>query len=63
MIMASEEQKPKPVGIACPSCGCCDLRIKPGGYVRQLEDGTTKRIKVCRHCGRKVMTTEKVNGK
>ncbi len=55
MIMADQEQEIK--RITCPSCGCGDLRVNPGGYVRHTK-GETIRVKVCRHCNRKVVTRE-----
>lgn len=42
-------------GIACPLCGCrhfCTTNTEP------LRDGRIRRRKVCRHCGRKIVTHE-----
>jgi hypothetical protein len=42
-------------GIRCPACGCCDLRTTH----TLRRPGWVKRRKVCRHCGRVVVTREK----
>jgi transcriptional regulator NrdR family protein len=44
------------VGIACPRCGCCDLRTTKTMRVRE---GMIRRYRECRHCGR-TMTTHEV---
>jgi hypothetical protein len=44
------------VGIACPRCGCQDLRTTKTMRVR---DGMIRRYRSCRHCGR-TMTTHEV---
>lgn len=45
-------------GIRCPSCGCGHL---PALYTRH-HGNRTVRVRLCRHCGRRVTTTEKVQG-
>ena len=47
------------LGIACPSCGCRDLRV---WRTRPLSDGRIRRERKCRNCGRLVLTTERVIG-
>lgn len=45
-------------GIPCPRCGCCDLRT-----VRTMRVGRhIRRYKVCRHCGRRLVTCEQATG-
>lgn len=46
------------VGVACPRCGCQDLRVS---YTRHMP-GRVIRARVCRHCGRRVVTHESVVG-
>lgn len=45
-------------GIECPRCGCRDLRV----YNTRRVGRVVRRIRVCRHCGRRVITTEKAYG-
>lgn len=42
-------------GIACPRCGCCHLRTT---HTEPLRNGRIRRRKVCRHCGRRMVTYE-----
>jgi transcriptional regulator NrdR family protein len=43
-------------GICCPRCGCADL--KTSHTIKQ--PGGVKRYRVCRHCGTRLVTREKV---
>ena len=43
------------LGICCPQCGC---RHFDTTHTEPLRDGRIRRRKVCRHCGRKVLTFE-----
>jgi transcriptional regulator NrdR family protein len=43
------------VGIACPRCGCRDLRTTKTMRVRE---GMIRRYRACRHCGRTITTHE-----
>ncbi|WP_413432762.1 hypothetical protein [Crateriforma spongiae] len=45
-----------PKGFACPRCGCHHFVLL---YVRQHVNRTVRR-RECRHCGRKVTTTERI---
>ena len=42
-------------GIACPQCGCRHFYTT---NTEPLRDGSIRRRKVCRHCGRKIVTHE-----
>ncbi|MCX7670277.1 MAG: hypothetical protein N2439_09420 [Anaerolineae bacterium] len=42
-------------GIACPRCGCRHFKTT---HTEPLRDGRIRRRKVCRHCGRKIVTFE-----
>jgi transcriptional regulator NrdR family protein len=55
MNRSADNAAPEP-GISCPACGCCDLRVV---YVRQRM-GRTMRRRECRHCGRRVVTWERI---
>lgn len=48
-------QKPEPVGISCPVCGCRDLRTT---HTLKARGGRIKRYRQCRHCGRRLVTFE-----
>ncbi len=43
------------VGIACPTCGCRHFHVT---HTEPLRDGRIRRRKVCRYCGRKMLTYE-----
>ena len=43
------------IGIACPRCGCRELRTT---HTRRVRAGMIRRYKVCRHCGRRITTHE-----
>lgn len=47
-------------GLRCPACGCGHWRVI---YTRPRLGGRLVRRRECRHCGKKVTTTEKLNGK
>ena len=42
-------------GIVCPQCGCRQFYTT---HTEPLRDGRIRRRKVCRYCGRKVLTFE-----
>jgi len=44
-------------GISCPACGCRDLRVL---YTRAPMAGMIRRRRACRHCGRRMTTSERV---
>jgi transcriptional regulator NrdR family protein len=45
------------LGIRCPRCGCRHFYTT---NTEPLRDGRIRRRKVCRHCGRKVVTFETI---
>lgn len=50
--------KPEPAGLACPKCGCHHFEVER----TKPMVGRIMRRRVCRHCGRKVTTYEKLQG-
>jgi transcriptional regulator NrdR family protein len=48
---------PKPKGLECPSCGCRHFEVL---YTRATPMGTIRRRRQCRHCGRRVTTSERL---
>ena len=42
-------------GLACSKCGCRDLRVY---YTRPRRGGVIVRVRVCRHCGKRIVTRE-----
>jgi transcriptional regulator NrdR family protein len=46
-------------GLRCPKCGCAHWRVI---YTRARSGGRLVRRRECRHCGKAVITTERVNG-
>ena len=44
----------KPPGLECPDCGCAHL---PVHYTRK-RNGHILRVRLCRHCGRRIVTRE-----
>lgn len=52
---APNEEPTATGGVACPSCGCYDTRV----YRTVRFDNGFRRVRVCRHCGRKILTRER----
>ena len=58
-MMVDRPTRPKATpGLVCPACGCRHFYVL---YTRP-RDGKIVRRKECRHCGRRVLTTEKLVG-
>lgn len=53
--MSQTRSKRDHAGIACPQCGCRHFYTT---HTEPLRDGRIRRRKVCRHCGRKLLTFE-----
>jgi len=53
--MNTSKSKAPPRGIECPQCGCRHFYTT---HTEPLRDGHIRRRKVCRHCGRKLVTFE-----
>ncbi len=58
------QKQPNPVekpderrGLVCPRCGCEHFRVV---YTRRAPGGKIVRSRECRHCGRRVITYERV---
>lgn len=49
-------EAPADLGLRCPDCNCADLRV---AYVQHLPRGTTRRVRHCRHCHRRITTIER----
>jgi transcriptional regulator NrdR family protein len=47
-------------GISCPRCGCRHFYTT---HTEPLRDGRVRRRKVCRYCGRKLLTFEAATAK
>jgi len=45
-------------GLKCRRCGCRDLRVL---YTRRKR-GRVVRLRVCRHCGKRMLTSEREGG-
>jgi transcription elongation factor Elf1 len=41
----------------CPNCGCCDLRAVKTVQLKHA----VRRIRVCRHCGRRMTSVEQLH--
>jgi len=54
-LPTAEQEK----GLRCRECGCRDLRVY---YTRKLTDGRIRRVRVCRHCGKKLTSPEREVG-
>jgi len=51
----AEKRNPGGRGLACPRCGCQDLRVL---YTRPAVGGRIRRRRRCRHCGYRFTTAE-----
>jgi len=45
--------------LQCPSCGCEHL---PVYYTRHIAGRFIRRVRKCRHCGRQIVTSERLVG-
>lgn len=54
---AKSQPVSKPKGLECPSCGCRHFEVL---YTRATPMGTIRRRRECRHCGRRVTTSERL---
>ena len=52
------EDKKDEGGYRCPRCGCKHF-LSAGGWTRHRRKSTV-RARVCRNCGRRVITVEKI---
>jgi transcriptional regulator NrdR family protein len=60
--MAKSARKPKdtppePRGLECPRCGCRHFFVV---YTRPAPRGQIRRVRECRHCGRRVVSVERI---
>lgn len=46
------------LGVKCPECNCADMRV----YRTIRHQDRIVRVRVCRHCGRRVVTYERLAG-
>ena len=53
--MAPQNKKAEEKGIRCPKCGCRHFYVL---YTRAIPGGRLRRRRECRHCGRRVTTSE-----
>lgn len=54
----------QPRGITCPTCGCQHCPQDPTRVERTIALGANRcilRVRVCRHCGRRFTTNERVS--
>lgn len=51
------EKPEKKRGLVCPKCACENFRVV---YTRRALEGRIVRNRECRHCGRRIMTYERV---
>ncbi|HQL55797.1 MAG TPA: hypothetical protein PLQ87_13900 [Phycisphaerae bacterium] len=42
-------------GLVCRACGCQHFRVV---YVKPLPNGAVRRLRECRHCGKRMTTRE-----
>lgn len=52
-----QEAARTPRGLECPRCGCRHFRVI---YTRAAWGGRIVRRRECRHCGRRVTTSERI---
>jgi len=52
--------EPKKTGFECSKCGCRDLRVT---HTRSVSKWCIRRYRRCRHCGNRIVTTERINQK
>jgi len=54
---AQQSNSPQPLqhGLVCPQCGCRHFEVL---YTRRAYGGKLIRRRACRHCGRRITTSE-----
>lgn len=52
------DPSPEPRGLACTRCGCRDLRVRD----TRPHHGFIVRVRVCRNCGNKMHSRERIEG-
>jgi transcriptional regulator NrdR family protein len=57
-MSAAPKPAAEPKGVVCPNCGCRHFYVV---YTRPRAEKIVRR-KECRHCGRRVMTYERISG-
>lgn len=55
-VVAKPERKPISSGMRCPVCDCCDLRA----WATRRRAERIVRVRVCRNCGERVTTVERL---
>jgi len=53
-----KDDKEQTGGLVCPKCGCRHLPV----YYTRRDSRTIRRTRVCRHCGYRLVTREKIIG-
>jgi transcriptional regulator NrdR family protein len=54
-----EQRKDEPVGLVCPKCGCTHFFVV---YTDPTKHGKILRRRECRHCGKRITTSERILG-
>lgn len=55
---SSKNENDPPTGTRCPDCGCGHAKV----YRTSRKTDKIVRVRVCRYCGRRYYTTERVTG-
>lgn len=42
-------------GLVCRACGCQHFRVV---YLKRMPNGVVRRLRECRHCGKRITTRE-----
>ena len=53
---AAKDGDEEPRGVRCPVCNCAHL---PVHYTRKRRNNIIMRVRICRHCGKRITTYEK----
>ena len=56
---ARESEREEDKGLVCAECGCRDFFVV---YTRPATRGRIVRRRQCRHCGKRISTTERLTG-
>ena len=57
-VEGAEKQTEAQAGLCCRACGCRHFQV----YSTRRRDRYVQRVRVCRHCGKRLVTNERAVG-
>lgn len=57
-MITDRSPQPPPDALRCPRCACPEVPV----YYTRRRSGTVRRVRRCRHCGKRFATVERIAG-